>query len=234
MRATVDRRVALVTYVVLTTVVIITTALTDVSIEVDAVRDDPYAYARLLVAARTADSTSVESQIEIVRTVGARTQRIVVHRARTPRGSVEWTDESATLRTSSSEWNCFTVEDDWNCVRRIDAKPTLSFGTPTLFVAAAASGDYRFGDLGRRRVADRDAHCYEVVLVGSTPVAGIGTRYEPCFAVGGPLVSSHHERAGSVEEQRTLALAEIDDADLAARFAEASRGIVTLDNAPIR
>ena len=233
MRAAVDRRMALATYVVLAMVVIITTALTDVAIEVDSERDDPYAYARLLVAARTADSSSVELQIEIVRTLGERTQRIVVHRARTPRGSVEWTDESATLRTGSSEWNCFTVADEWDCVETNDANPALAFGTPTLFVAAAASGDYRFVDLGTRRVADRDAHCYEVVLVGPTPVAGIGTRYEPCFIVGGPLVSSYHERAGSIEEQRVLSLAGIADDDLAARFVEVSRGIVTLDGAPI-
>jgi hypothetical protein len=232
-RMALDRRVALIGYVLLSAVVLATTAMTDVVVDQIPDRDDPYAYARVLVAARGASSARVELEIEIVRMVADQTQRSVVRRARTPRGSVEWNDESATLRTAGREWNCFAVEDDWECVETTDPNPAPSFGTPTLFVAAAASGEYRFVDLGARRVGEHDARCYRLVLVGSQPVADIGSRYEACFSAAGPLVSSYHERSGIVEVQRVRSVTQIDDADLARRFVDASRGLVTLDGAQI-
>lgn len=228
-----DRRVALITFVLSSVVVLTATALTDIAIETTPERDDPYAFVRLLVAARAADATSVEIEIDVVRTIGDEVQSAIVRRARTPNGSVEWTEESATLRRDGREWNCFTVADDWECVETTETSPPRSLGTPGLYGAAAASGDYRFVDLGARRVGSRDARCGRVVLVGSRPVAGVGILYEACFAPGGPMLWSYHERPGNTEEQTVRSVTVIDDDDLADRFAEASRGLVTLDDAPI-
>jgi hypothetical protein len=62
-------------------------------------------------------------------------------------------------------------------------------------------------------------------------ISGAGTR--PASSAAGPLVSSYHERSGIVEVQRVRSVTQIDDADLARRFVDASRGLVTLDGAQI-
>lgn len=175
MEAGLDRRVARLLFVGLALVVLGTTALTESPPVTIAERpDDPYAFAAVVVRARTADTVSHATTWLVERTDGERRDAEVVELARTPAASVEVSATAVTVHRGARQWSCTDVAADFECLEVV-APPGPTIGSAGLFVTAAASGAYRFERRPDRRVAGGPAECFGVVLVGIEPVPGIGS-----------------------------------------------------------
>lgn len=223
----VDRLIAGGALVVFAGVIVVVTAFSEVPVDPVTVRDDPYAYARVLVLARAGDATSTEVEYEFERAGGDRVETSTVTVARTPDGSATWTATAATLRRGNREWRCFDVGERRQCPETTD-RDSLNLGSPSAFVTAAASGRYRIATLAATRIAGRTAECFMAELIGNEAIAGLGARLELCFATDGVLLSVLRVGPMSIDEQVAVRVEAIDGDDLSRRFDELSDGMVAL------